>query len=194
MSILNRKRTVILFILILILLLLSVNNLLYWAMEDKSVRAFGDFDRYQYVEIILFLHTIFAIFLLFLMFYLLGKLISGHKRRLRKSEYVLMKYLVTHSDEKIPDNWADDLLVSVRDETGSLLLYPSGASDNGRILGSNVCECCFRDLDGILVFASLSLDRQKRLFELNFWKEDYSKIKKISPPFETVTTSEKRLC
>ena len=52
-----------------------------------------------------------------------------------------------------------------------------------------VSECQFKDIDGVPVIASLYLDKDNELFELDIWKVDFSKLEMIPSHFEDVEYS-----
>lgn len=56
---------------------------------------------------------------------------------------------------------------------GSLLFASSTTKPE---LGSTPAECSFVDSDGVLVSATLILDKNGALFELDVWKVDYSPL------------------
>jgi len=93
----------------------------------------------------------------------------------------LLELLVKKSSVTIPDNWKDGLLVCPMDdgEMGSLYLFPQGNVIEGRVLGEQVSDFQFTDLDGIEVIASLNLDNAGNLFELDIWKTDFGKLLKL---------------
>lgn len=90
----------------------------------------------------------------------------------------LLELLVKKSSLILPDNWKDNLLVRPMDdgEMGSLLLFPKGVIIEGRIMGEQVSDFQFTDSDGIEVIASLNLDENGNLFELDIWKTDFSRL------------------
>ena len=49
-----------------------------------------------------------------------------------------------------------------------------------RFLGSQISDCQFKDTDGVTVIASLYLDREGNMYELDMWKTDFSSLKEIS--------------
>ncbi|WP_375436531.1 DUF6984 family protein [uncultured Hymenobacter sp.] len=49
----------------------------------------------------------------------------------------------------------------------------------GRRLGERIANTQFLDEDGVLVFASLYLDEEGELYELDYWKVDDSPIHRI---------------
>lgn len=74
---------------------------------------------------------------------------------------------------------------------GSLALFPCDTFNKVRHFGSQVSECQFRDTDGVLVVASLYLDEDDKLYELDMWKVDFSKLINIPTHFEDVEYSNK---
>jgi hypothetical protein len=60
---------------------------------------------------------------------------------------------------------------------GSLLLLPDGDSTSrNRRLGRMASECEFIDSDGIPVLATLNLDTEGNLYELDMWKTNFEKL------------------
>ena len=99
-------------------------------------------------------------------------------RKLTPSEGNLIAILVKNSKNNFSENWMEGLLVrSMKDGgMGSILLFPGGKITEGRRFGSIVSEYHFKDVDGIDVIASLIVDEDGNLFELDIWKTDFSKL------------------
>lgn len=93
----------------------------------------------------------------------------------------LLELLVKKSSIAIPENWKDGLLVRPMDdgEMGSLYLFPQGKVIEGRVLGEQISDFQFSDLDGVEVIASLNLDSNGSLFELDIWKTNFGKLLKF---------------
>lgn len=51
------------------------------------------------------------------------------------------------------------------------------ASDSS-LFGENVAEATFKDIDGVEVSAALYLDQDGKIFELDIFKSDFSKLEK----------------
>ena len=62
---------------------------------------------------------------------------------------------------------------------GSLYLFPNGEVKENRILGKQISEFQFKDLDDIDAIASLNIDQNGELFELDIWKTDFSQLIKL---------------
>ncbi len=75
----------------------------------------------------------------------------------------------------------DRLLVETMDDggMGSLRLFPNGKHKENRKFGDCASEYRFDDIDGVPVLVSLNTDQNGDLFELDVWKTDFSKLKKI---------------
>jgi hypothetical protein len=69
---------------------------------------------------------------------------------------------------------------------GSLRLFPGGDCHDSAVFGRSVAECQFADADGVSVIATLNLDQQGHLFELDLWKVDFSPIGRIAAGFGPV--------
>jgi hypothetical protein len=63
---------------------------------------------------------------------------------------------------------------------GSLYLLPQGKIVEDRVLGKQVSDFQFTDIDGVEIIASLSVDSNGNLFELDIWKTDFGKLIKLS--------------
>ncbi|NVK03686.1 MAG: hypothetical protein HWD92_02640 [Flavobacteriia bacterium] len=92
----------------------------------------------------------------------------------------LLEFLVRRSLTPIPEKWSDGLLVYPMDDggMGGLYLFPGGERKAGRTFGEQASEYQFTDSDGVEVIASLNLDKDGELFELDIWKTDFRKISK----------------
>lgn len=93
----------------------------------------------------------------------------------------LLELLVRKSSVEIPKNWKDGLLVSPMDDgkMGSLRLFMRGKKMKNRVLGKQVSDFQFTDLDGVEVIVSLNIDSNGNLFELDVWKTNFEKILKF---------------
>lgn len=102
-------------------------------------------------------------------------------RKPTRQEEKLLELLVKKSSIAIPENWKDALLVRPMNdgEMGSLYLFPQGKVIEGRILGELISDFQFTDLDGVEVIASLNVDNNGNLFELDIWKTNFEKILKL---------------
>lgn len=93
----------------------------------------------------------------------------------------LLEILIEKSSVALPKNWKKGLLVcSMNDgEMGSLRLFPQGQISLNRSFGEQVSDVHFRDIDGVNVIASLNLDNEGNLFELDIWKTNFEKLLKL---------------
>lgn len=93
-------------------------------------------------------------------------------------EEKLLEFLVKKSSVTIPENWKDGLMVLPMNdgEMGSLYLFPKGDIVDDRRFGKQVSDFQFTDIDEIEVIASLNLDDEGNLFELDIWKTDFGKL------------------
>ncbi len=62
---------------------------------------------------------------------------------------------------------------------GSLRLLPSNVNKENRLFGKQISEYKFLDSDDIEVIASLYLDQNNELFEIDVWKVDFSSVKQF---------------
>ena len=107
-------------------------------------------------------------------------------RKATQSEERLLEFLINRASTKVPNDWKEKLIVYPMDdgEMGSLYLSLSTEMVTKRLFGEQISECHFLDRDGIDVIASLNVDKNGNLFELDIWKTDYSPLIKIPEKFD----------
>ncbi|MFZ6663659.1 DUF6984 family protein [Peijinzhouia sedimentorum] len=107
------------------------------------------------------------------------------ERLISEKESKLLEILIRNSGLEMSEDWKSKLLVRSMDDNdmGSLLLFPNGEVKEGREFGGQVSEFLFKDIDGIEVIASLNIDKEGNLFELDIWKTDFSSLRNF-PDFE----------
>jgi hypothetical protein len=107
-------------------------------------------------------------------------------RKILPAEEVFLTFMVNRAALQLPDNWKEALMVKPMDEggMGSLLLLPEGKEMPGREFGKTVFEYQFKDEDRITVLASLNLDEQGHLFELDIWKENFEPLIRFPQVYE----------
>jgi hypothetical protein len=103
-------------------------------------------------------------------------------RRPTIQEERLIKFLIKKSFVTIPENWEKGLMVRPMNDgmMGSLYLFPQGKIVEGRKFGKQISDFQFTDIDGVEVIASLNVDSDGNLFELDIWKTDFGKLIRIS--------------
>ena len=184
-NILNRKLYIVLLIVTIVFIIFAVDGLFYWMLEDKFEMDNHSTRRAE-IDWMIRSFTFYLIYLIAMAFLFYHKIPSS-KRKLTKKEKQLLVELVNRAGISLSDNWEKGLLVTeINGITGSLLLFPQGISEIGRCIGARVGECQFQDLDGVTVVATLNLDKDGNLFELDLWKNDYSRVKEISDTFSSV--------
>lgn len=104
-----------------------------------------------------------------------------NKRKATIKELMLLKALIKKSTLKNIDNWDIHLLVEPMSDgnMGSLFLYPDNLKKRERNFGKQVSEMTFKDKDGVVVIASLNIDSDGNLYELDIWKTDFSSLIEI---------------
>lgn len=102
--------------------------------------------------------------------------LNNNKRKMTTQEKNLLKELMSRGNFNPPIDWENNLLVSEMNDgnMGSLYLYPPGITEsNLRSFGQQISEYIFKDIDNVDVIASLNLDTDGMLFELDIWKTDF---------------------
>lgn len=90
----------------------------------------------------------------------------------------LIEILLRRSSLEISKDWKEGLLVRPMDNGmgDSLYLFPKGKDIANRKFGKRICDFQFTDADGVEVIASLHIDSDGDLFELDIWKTDHGKL------------------
>jgi len=96
-------------------------------------------------------------------------------------EEKLIDLLIKKSSWVIPGDWKKWLMVRPMNDgmMGSLYLFPLGKIIAGRKFGKQISDFQFKDVDGVEVIASLNIDSDGNLFELDIWKTDFGKLIKF---------------
>jgi hypothetical protein len=112
----------------------------------------------------------------------------GYKRKLNKAEESLLNFLIEKASLNLPFNWNESLMVQQMDDggMGSLKLFPQGIDDSNKLFGKKASECYFLDDDSVKVIATLNLDENGQLFELDVWKTDFNPLIKIPNNFQSL--------
>ncbi len=99
-------------------------------------------------------------------------------RKLTSKELKLIALLILKSGYSFPNDWYQKLVVRQMNdgEMGSLYLFPEGNSIGNRSFGEQISEYQFKDADGVDVIASLNIDTNGELFELDIWKTNFEKL------------------
>jgi hypothetical protein len=64
---------------------------------------------------------------------------------------------------------------------GSLYFVSETRSPEQRHMGQRIAEMQFNDADGVAILASLNVDKDGDLYELDVWKTDYTPVIRLSP-------------
>ncbi len=97
-------------------------------------------------------------------------------RNLKEQEKALVEKLLSLA-EGYSFDLTDQMVVDMEDGgMGSLYFAYKDASKEQRKMGKQIAEFQFDDSDKVLVSASLNIDEEGRLYELDMWKVDFSPI------------------
>ena len=102
-------------------------------------------------------------------------------RKPTAEEETFLGFLIKNATVKFSSDWKEGLLVKsmTEDAMGSLYLFPKGITSEDRAFGDEVSEYIFKDEDRREVIATLTIDDQGNLFELDIWKTDFSALIKF---------------
>ena len=100
-------------------------------------------------------------------------------------EQRLLKFLIAKSLIPIKPILIESLLVESMNDggMGSLRLFPNGVMKEERLFGKCASEHRFIDKDGVEVIASINVDKNGELFELDIWKTDFNPLVSIPEEF-----------
>jgi len=90
-----------------------------------------------------------------------------------------LKFLLNEAAIAVESHFFDTLLVKPLNDggMGSIALIPKEvAALQDRTFGKQASEHKFLDNDNVPVIASLYLDTQGHIYEIDIWKTDYSKL------------------
>ncbi|PJZ75674.1 DUF6984 family protein [Leptospira neocaledonica] len=105
-------------------------------------------------------------------------------RQINSAEERLLVFLLKKSNlSKYVDLDASKLKVQEMDDGGMGSLFFL-ANNEGRRMNKSIASLSFYDIDGIEVSVTLNIDQYGDLYELDLWKVDFSKLKKIPEFFE----------
>ena len=98
-------------------------------------------------------------------------------RKLSSSELSFIREMLkgTSDEERIASSLPDRLVQEMDDGGMGGLTFVSSKED--RSLGVALAEKEFADQDGVAVIATLNLDSDGELYELDIWKVDFSPLK-----------------
>jgi len=94
-------------------------------------------------------------------------------RPINNSEKQLLTHLLSHvpTKFKIPDE-----VVVLDDGNMGSIQFVDPENRSGRMYSSDLIEASYIDKDGIDVLITLILDNYNNLYELEFWKADFSEL------------------
>lgn len=108
-------------------------------------------------------------------------------RKLTAPEKELLKIMLSRTKvgEAVLDQLESSRVTRMDDgEMGSLKFEASGVEEAH--LGETIAEAEFVDEDGVAVSVALNLDQHGRLYELDVWKVDFSRLTRWPKPEEVV--------
>jgi hypothetical protein len=106
---------------------------------------------------------------------------SGLERPLRSEESALIRRLLSgvYPTAELERALTQSRVVDMQDGgMGSIRFVRSGP----RSFGKALVEARYSDSDGVLVSIAVNADRQGQLFELDFWKVDFSPLIRYPKP------------
>jgi hypothetical protein len=101
----------------------------------------------------------------------------GSRRALRLEEKALIRaMLLGHYPESTLDSLLEACQVEDMDDGGMGSVRFVNGQSHERHLGRVIRKASYVDADGVPVMISINLDRDDALFEVDFWKVDFSPL------------------
>ncbi|MFZ5637843.1 MAG: DUF6984 family protein [Pseudomonadota bacterium] len=97
-------------------------------------------------------------------------------------ELRLIGFLIAKAEKFSPaEEWQHELRVQDMKDggMGSLVIFRDERIREDRQFGGKISECQFEDADGTPVIASLNIDQNGDLFELDVWKTSFDRLIRI---------------
>lgn len=109
--------------------------------------------------------------------------ISHQARFLREEEKVLLKTMLASRFDVLLQT-SDRVLVQDMNDggMGSIEFLPDSVKSRSSGIVSILVEAQYMDEDGVPVLITIYLDQQGRLHEVDFWKVDFSPLKRFPKP------------
>lgn len=109
-------------------------------------------------------------------------------RKLTVKEVEIIEYLAQKAGYSLAPNWAESVVAYplTNDAIGAIGIVANNAKNYVSQRCHLIADCQFYDDDKVGVLVSLYVDLEKNLYELDFWKFDFSKILTI-PPIDKMT-------
>ena len=108
----------------------------------------------------------------------------GLIRKLTEREIGLVSYLANKANYKLQPNWLENVDIMPLDDGGmGSMVFIASTKQKARKSETLISDCEFKDKDGITVVASLFVDDNNDLYELDIWKTDFSPLIEIPCTF-----------
>lgn len=103
-------------------------------------------------------------------------------RPLKPQELALVKFMINAGSRgELLSALPESLVEEMQDGNMGSLKFAT-LEDSDRRYGGKIVEAEFTDSDGVLVSVVLNLDDRGNLFELDFWKVDFSPLERYPKP------------
>lgn len=113
------------------------------------------------------------------------------ERRLRNVEIELLERLIAQAnDVSCTYGEISDLKVQEMPDGGMGSLYfVQEKAPLQRAFGRRIAELQFNDDDGVLVSVALNVDKEGKLYEMDVWKVDFTRVIRLDPDHAAPTKS-----
>jgi hypothetical protein len=104
-------------------------------------------------------------------------------RPIRQNELILLSFLL----QKINLNLSDFPEISTVDDYEGAIMGSIGIGDADKATyDGDLIQAKYTDSDGVLVVITLTKDTESQLLDLDFWKEDFTKLLRYPCPEDLV--------
>ena len=104
-----------------------------------------------------------------------------HTRQLKDDERNLLTEMLRHARKENTDDLSTIFVRDMSDGGMGSIAFAHGKSEKIE-LGAIIAEANYTDDDGVLVSIVLNADKKGDLYELDFWKVDFSPLRQYPKP------------
>ena len=106
-------------------------------------------------------------------------------RDIKSKEKVIIEFMLS----KVGSPWKSiDIPTKIRTMNDGGMGSISFDIDGKQLYGKDLIQFSYTDTNDIIVLITLTIDKHNNLFELDFWKTDFSKLKKYPKPTDLTKT------
>lgn len=98
------------------------------------------------------------------------------RRQLRDEEKFLLFAMLRNAPLSIIEQINNSTVEDMTDGNMGSVRFTTLVNEEERLLGKTIAEASYVDIDNIQVLISINVDKRGGLFEIDFWKTDFSAL------------------